>query len=74
MTKVLLATIIAAFVGSALFSTADAGGSSYSTHRDRLGWGNVTNGAQLTGVALGSASTDTVISVILPSGEILELR
>jgi hypothetical protein len=73
MTKVLLATIIAAFVGSAPFSTANAGGSGYKTYRDRLGWGN-PNGTKLTGAMLGSASTGTIISVILPSGEILELR
>jgi hypothetical protein len=34
----------------------------------------LNNGTQLNGVALGSASTGTLSAVILPSGEILDLR
>ena len=32
------------------------------------------NGTQLTGLALGSASTGTVSAVILPTGEVLDPR
>ena len=68
MSTLILTTLAVVALGSAV-STADASGS---------GWGcrtcTITNGTQLTGIALGKASTGTVSAVILPSGEILDLR
>jgi hypothetical protein len=71
MTKLILAAFAAASLSAIAVSAANAGGRI-------VGWGCHTcefkNGTPLTGVALGSASTGTVISVILPSGEVLKLR
>ena len=64
--------ILAAFAAAALFavtSSANAGSG--------VGcpiWMCGSNGTQITGIALGSASTGTVHAVILPSGEIVDLR
>ena len=72
MSKLVLAAFTAAALSTAA-STAYAGGLTAT-----IGWGCHTcgfkNGTQLTGVALGNASTGTVSKVILPSGEVLDLR
>jgi hypothetical protein len=66
MTKLILAALTAAAIGAAL-STANAAGRCPPE-------ACMLNGTQLNGIALGSASTRTLSAVILPSGEILQLR
>jgi hypothetical protein len=74
MVKLVLATAITIASLAVSGSAFGAGGQVIVTG----GWGcrdcGFLNGTSLTGIAPGSASTGAVDSVILPSGEILELR
>ena len=72
MRKVLILSTLTAALSGAFVATANAGPLGVS-----IGWGCHTcgfkNGAQLTGLAFRSAFAGTV-AVVLPSGEVLDLR
>ena len=67
--QIALATFTATALVAATLSTANAGGGAGCPT-----WGCGENGTQLTGLALGNASTGSVSVVILPTGEVLDLR
>jgi len=64
--------ILVAFSVAAVLTAASSANAGRGDSCDE--WGCGLNGTQTTGVALPSASTGTVNSVILPSGETVELR
>ena len=63
--------ILAAFAAAALFAVTSSANAGRGGCDD---WGCGSNGTQVTGIALGSASTGAVNAVILSSGEIVNLR
>jgi hypothetical protein len=65
MSRVLLAALAAAALGA----SANAG--PYAGYRDRIGFGNYSNGTEVTGVSVAGAGASLVHAVALPSGEII---
>ena len=63
--------ILTAFAAAAVFAVTSSANARFGGCDD---WGCGMNGTQTTGVVLPSASTGTVSSVILPSGETVEVR
>ena len=74
MPKLLLGALAVAALGATAFSTTNAGGTPYSVYRDRGGYGNYTNGTEITGLAIARAQAFEVHAVTLLSGETVELR
>ena len=74
MPKLMLTALAAAAIGTTALSTTNAGGTPYSVYRDRGGYGNYTNGTEITGLAIARAHTLAIHAVTLLSGETVALR